>query len=543
MEELKTDIWSKYENGVNHHNTENMYRETERNWNFFIGDQWRGVKLKAKNYTPPVLNFIKPIVRYKYSMVAQQKRAIIYSDMKSQSNEIATLLTEFAKEQWERSKMDSLMWSVIKRAAIEGDSYIYTYEGRKQTDSVVQDKMPDLKYEVIHNTNIYFGDEQNANIQEQPYVIIAERIPVSRAKQIAKQNKLSAEKIKLIKSDEELETELGDTEEVKTKDGKCTSLLYFEKRDDKVYFCRSVKNVIYQPEEELPFSMYPIVGMRWEEYIGTCRGVSAVKFIVPNQCAANYNLYRREQAIKRYAFPVTVYDQNALQNADRLSEVGAKIPVDNFAANPIKNLVDYLNPAPISSDANNFQIEIQNTTRELEGASESATGQVDPTKTSGEAIKAARDQSAVPLNEQMAYQTQMIEDLALLWFDMWKGYAVNGMQLQVGENTFEVTKEQLESMQPNVKVDVTPIDPYSVMAEDNNLLNMLSTDKITFDEFVNALSASSNLPKAKLEEIIKERAEAAQAQLEAQAAALTGGVIDAGRKMSPQQEENLQQMY
>ena len=56
----------------------------------------------------------------------------------------------------------------------------------------------------------------------------------------------------------------------------------------------------------------------------------------------------------------------------------------------------------IGGDAAALQGELVVMSRELEGASDAATGQVDPTRASGEAIKAARDQSAMNLNEQTA---------------------------------------------------------------------------------------------------------------------------------------------
>ena len=77
------------------------------------------------------------------------------------------------------------------------------------------------------------------------------------------------------------------------------------------------------------------------------------------------------------------------------------------------------------------------TSRELEGASESATGQVDPTKTSGEAIKAARDQSAMNLNEQSAAYKQFVEDLAMIWYKLWVAYSVQGLKLDNGVDVYK----------------------------------------------------------------------------------------------------------
>jgi hypothetical protein len=515
----QTHIWEKYEKGIQHHNGINLYAETERNWNFFIGDQWKGVNFKDKNYMPPIENIIKPCVRLQYSTVAQQKRSIVYNDMTEggQYADVVRHLTHLAEKEWERAKMDSLMWQMVKRGSITGDSFLYLYEQRQPTDSAVVDRTPNIAHQMIPNTNIYFSDEQEEDINKMEYIIIAERVPVTKVKRIAEKNGVPAHLIETITSDERRTEEKSDIVEVKVEKGKCTSLLYFEKTENGIAYSRSTETVIYD-QGVLPFDVYPIVGYRWEENLGTRRGVSAVKYLIPNQLAINYTLYRREQSVKRTAFPHVVYDSTAIQNVDKLTEVGSTISVQNFANNPVQNLVSYLTPASISPDAERLQNELVTVTRELAGAGDAATGSVDPTKASGEAIKAARDQAALPLNEQVSAEIQTLEDLAILWFKMWTGYAVNGLEIVTEDdagNPIKVVIDQqtLLNIKPNIKIDVSPIDPYSVMAEDNNLLAMLSAGQINFEEFVDSLSQNTNLPKAKFENIIKQRKVLAQQQM------------------------------
>ena len=330
----------------------NLYDETERNWNFFVGEQWKGVAFKDKNYQPPIENIIKPIVRLQYSTVAQQKRAIVYNDMTEGGalGDVARHLTALAEKEWERGKLDNKMWQMVKRGAIAGDAYMYLYEQRKATDSAKVELAPDIAHQLIPNTNIYFSDEQEEDINKMDYIIIAERVPVTAVKQIAEKKGIAPELIATITSDERRTEDASDMVEVKSEKGKCTSLLYFEKTPAGIKYNRSTETVIYD-EGTLPFDIYPIVGFRWEETIGTRRGVSAVKHLVPNQLEINYTLYRRSQSVKRSAFPHMVYDAQAIQNVDKLTEVGSTIAVNSFATNPVQNLVSYLPPASISPDA------------------------------------------------------------------------------------------------------------------------------------------------------------------------------------------------
>ena len=542
MTEKATHIWEKYKKGIEHHSAMNLYDETERNWNFFVGEQWKGVAFKEKNYQPPIENIIKPIVRLQYSTVAQQKRAIVYNDMTEGGalGDVVRHLTALAEKEWERGKLDNKMWQMVKRGAIAGDAYMYLYEQRKATDSAKVELAPDIAHQLIPNTNIYFSDEQEEDINKMEYIIIAERVPVTAVKQIAERNQIAPELIATITSDERRTEDASDMVEVRSEKGKCTSLLYFEKTPSGVKYNRSTETVIYD-EGTLPFDIYPIVGFRWEETIGTRRGVSAVKHLVPNQLEINYTLYRRSQSVKRSAFPHMVADSNAIQNIDKLSEVGSTILIDNFAANPVQNLVGYLTPASISPDAEKLQGELINVTRELAGAGDAATGSVDPTKASGEAIKAARDQSALPLNEQVSAEVQTLEDLALLWFKMWVGYAVNGLAISTEDENgtpmkIIIDQSTLQQIKPSIKIDVSPIDPYSVMAEDNNLLAMLTGGQISFEEFVDSLSENTNLPKAKFENIIKQRKAMEQQMLAAQQQQMENDLAMAEAELAMEQQ-------
>ena len=427
-----TDIWRRYQAGKDHHNRTNMYTQAEKCHRFYEGDQWHG--LQAGDEELPMLNFIKPICRYKIVMVAMNDTAILFSPMDNDPKkaEICEALTAFAAAQWEKGKLDSKKWAVVKNACITGDHYLYCFDERTPSESVVTDMTPRLKMRLIDKTALYLADEQEPNLEEQEWIIIAERVPVENVRRQAKDNGLPEAEIRRIVSDEADETQLGVTgaDEVQTDSGKCTSLLFMRKTDGGVAFCRSTQAVVYQPMQTIRgLDVYPVCGMRWEEKMGSARGVGVVERLIPNQIEVNRTLARRAICVKRYSFPTVVYDQDKLLAPEKLGVVGASIGVKNLNANPVGSFVQYLSPAPISGDAANLQAELVGTSRELEGAGEAATGQVDPTKASGEAIKAARDQSAISLNEQSAAYKQFVEDLAMIWYKLWVAYSVRGLRL------------------------------------------------------------------------------------------------------------------
>ena len=72
----ETSIWQLYEKGRNYHRRMDWYTETNRNYNFFMGEQWNGAKLG--DVEPVVKNFIKHIVKYKVSVIHDNLYAVNY---------------------------------------------------------------------------------------------------------------------------------------------------------------------------------------------------------------------------------------------------------------------------------------------------------------------------------------------------------------------------------------------------------------------------------------------------------------------------------
>jgi len=504
----KTDIWIKYENGRDFMNKKSIVSRTDRNWIFFSGDQWRGLESGGEKF--PVLNFIKPVLRYKVATVSQNNMTAVYTDMEDRTDyvEVCKLLGRIFARNWEKAKMDSNMWRVIRAGGVQGDSYLYF--GTADVSDV----------QIVHNTQIMFGNEQESRIQKQPYIIIYERLLVEDIKKIAKANKIPQREIELIVGDEETNNEIGNKEEVKGSD-KCISLLYMEKKDGIVWVARATQYCIYEKlhpiatyrEEEQVSGMrsYPIVNYIWEEVPNSARGISEVEQLIPNQIEINKTLARRSMSVKMTAFPRIAYDRNAVTDPSELETVGATIGLNGAAGN-VDTMIKYLNPASMSHDAEQLLNDMLNISRDLAGAGDAATGNIDPEKASGAAITAVRDQQALPLNEQVASYKQFVEDLASLWFDMLVAYEPNGVEVnytdEAGEkHTAQISSEELLGLKPNIKIDVSADNGWTKYAEQQELANHLNAGHITFSEYLEALPEGSPLPKNKLQALIERRNE------------------------------------
>lgn len=484
-------IWGLYESAKSKNTYNSIFSDFEKCHDFYLGNQWRGIESGGEEL--PVLNFIKPVGKYKISMIAQNHLGIVYSavDGDSRANAVCEHLNKLAESQWEKSKLDTMGWRLIRESFISGDSYCYCYAENGENSF---GGLPKINMREVYKNDIYFADEENPNINDQEWIIITEHPPVEAVKHMALKNGVSAEDAAGILPDNESEDE------------KCTSILYMRLCEKGLEFCRLVRGLIYvKPQIINGLNAYPIAVMRWESAPNSMRGQSGVKPMIANQLEVNKTAARRVVAVKRYSYPTLAYSSGKVQNIDELSKIGASIAVDNMAETPISALIQYLNPIPISSDAQILQTELMRVTRELEGAGEATTGQIDPTRASGEAIKAARDQSAVSLNEQMAAYSQFVEDIAVIWYKLWTAYAAGGIRIKKGDKSEYISKDELRRLDITIKIDVSPIDPYSRLSQETALERLMSGGYITFEEYADAIDDSSSVPKAKLKAIIEAR--------------------------------------
>ena len=506
QDENLTKIWKRYQKCKDYLDKKSLIKKTNENWNFYIGNQWEGMESGGEKL--PVLNFIEPVIKYKVGVVSQNMMTAVYSDLNSNKDtqKICEILNKMFAESWDKGKMNACAWEVIEAAAVQGDAYAFWGE----CDS----KVPP---QVLANTTVLLADENITDIQTQPYVLIVERLNVESVRKIAKENGISKEELELIRSDDNKDVQIVNQDEVTDK---ITSILCMSKNaEGYVEIARSTKNVVYEPvhvvrgtnnEGEYTgtgLRSYPIVPFIWKKRPNSARGVSEVAQLIPNQLEVNKTIARRSVTVKLTAYPRIAYDRNAVTNPEDLDKTGAPIEI-NGGAQSVNQMVSYLNATNISSDADKLLSDLLTMSRELAGAGDYATGNVNPEQASGQAILAVRDQAQIPLNKQISQYQQFVEDVALLFFDIWVAFNPNGLNYEGSledsadpmlQNTPDIIPiEQVESIRPSVRVDVSQDNAWSKLAEQQWLDNVFERQQITFEEYVE-LCNSNAVPKAVLE--------------------------------------------
>jgi hypothetical protein len=501
-----------------------MYSEGKENYDYYHGRQWEGIQKPKSQAEPITMNIIKPIVKYKLGIINQNSFEIVFNPNGAQDREdlqrikdVTEGLSQFVNKAWEKSQSGKTVRAIVKNACINSEGIIYFY---------VEDNT--ILSEEIDKNNIYYGNENSSDIQEQPYILVTYRKPIKEIKQKARDyrekglNNLTDEEINSIISDLDYEEQQGKDFMQQEVSPMCLVIMRFERMSDgKVWVSESTKTCDLIAPQSTKCEMYPFAHFVWEEEKGYARGVSEIRGLIDNQRELNKTATRRAIAVKLGAYPKLVVASDFIKNREALSQVGATIEVNGMKADDVRTIANYLNPAMISPDAYNLQNDLMINTRQLAGAGDTATGQIDPERSSGKAILAIQQAAQQPLNEQLENYKYFLEDCARVMFELIKVYFLKGLNLhrtvekynELGnvesyDEPFSISKRELEKMDLDIKIDITPTTAYDRYAQELSLENLLLKGIINFEEYVSSLPEGSAMPKPILEVIIQKRKEA-----------------------------------
>ncbi len=521
LELKETDIWGLYESHLLFMNRKGYFAKTDRNFRFFNGDQWEGVVLKK---TEPIqINFIKPIVKYKVGVVTSTDYALIYNsenydneEFREVAKKASELVTKKAQKVWEINKIDTKLKKCVKKSAINGEVITYFYWDNKKRVPIME-----LKSKV----DAMYGNENDDDIQEQPYILLKKRVTLSQAREYAKNKGVKEEDIDAIHADNFTQNESGnDSKEEVTDMVTIVTMLY--KKNGTIHYSEAMKFVDIEKDADTGLTYYPIAHLNWEDCEGNARGIGEVEQYIDTQIEVNKTATRRAFIGKMISYPHTVINKNKIDNPQDLNKVGSTIYVNDSSADDVSKFFKITTPGQISPDIASLQNELITTCRELAGAGDIATGQIKPDEASGKAILAVQRASEQPLDEQSSSTKQFIEDIGLIIFDMLKTYSESLVVIDentdpvsgdINEDVLEIPKSVLEALQISIKIDVTPKSAYDKYAQEVSLENLakselfLPQNQQLLEDYVSLLDEFSTMPKAKLLELLKRRKKRTQA--------------------------------
>ena len=511
LQDIKqTEVWGLYEKGQNYHRLTGIYTDTDRNYRFYNGDQWSGAKLG--DVEPIQKNFIRPIVNYKVGVIHDNLYAIHYSSQnfensafQKEAERYCDMLNRFAHRVWESDKLDYKGRKLTKDSAINDEGIIYV-------DFDEEKKVP--VNEVIDKNDVYYGNENDEDIQNQPYILIRKRMPVSNARTFALNRGVSEEEVKAIVGDNQTFEQSGDASKEEV-DDMVTVVYKFYKENGTVHFSIATRYVDIVSDKDIGIKLYPIAHFNWQERKGSARGEGEVRYLIPNQIEVNRIEIRRALTVKTQAFPTRVIDKSKIANPGALDRTGVTLETNGSPVDDVNKIVGVIQPAQMSQDVKQLQDDLIQITRDLAGAGDIATGNVNPEDASGRAILAVQQASQSPITEQKENYKNFIEDLARIWLEYLIVYSVDGINMEEevdmgnGEKQVQIVnvpQTVLEQLQATVKIDVTPKSVYDRFAQEQTIENLLLQGLLRADRvgeleiYEKLLDDDSVAPKMKIRE-------------------------------------------
>jgi len=526
LDELeKTSVWKLYEKSKDFLSRRNIYADSDLNYRMYNGDQWAGLKIEGIEKIQH--NFIKRIVKHKVGTITSNLFAINYSpenleniEFMEQAQQVCDLLNKRASKVWDTDFMDKKIKKWAKQSAINDEAVCYVYYDTNTNNPI---------NEIISKSDIMYGNENEEEIQFQPYILIRQRKTILELQELAKEMGVSDEKIEYIKGDRDTSTTSGDSAKDELEE-KCWLITKFYRKDGTIHFSQATEYLTIKEDTDMGISLYPVAHFNWEEQEGNARGVGEVRQLISNQLETNKTAMRRALATKNVAYPQKVIDEDAITNKKDVNKIGSIVWFKGMNGQKRANDVFMTTtPGQIGPDSEKLQNELITLSSDLNNAGDSTTGNINPESASGRAILAVQNAQNQPLTDQTVGLKSFIEDIARIWFQYWKVYAKDGLTIDINEpdpitgqiipRRSQVPQYLLEALSTSVKVDITPKGAFDKYAQELSLENMFTQGKITFEEYVMSLDSDSVMPKVKLENILKRRKEVEQQinQMEMQA--------------------------
>lgn len=527
---LPKEIWSEYQKLQEYLTEHNVYETVKTNENFYDGKQWEGVK--TENMPKPVINVLQRVVKYLIATLASNEVSVSITPFSTNKDDIEKMkpIAKEVEKVIEQTKLKEASRIAIRNSAVDGASYmLQSFDANYETGQPLKGRIENT---VIDNTNMYFGNPYNNDIQKQPYIIIAMR-------QYVKQVKLEAEELGL---DDEIISEIrpdSDSNQVNdNSDCLCTVLLKFYKdyheikekhigldelgneievEETKtvktVWFTKTTENVTLIKPTDLGYTRYPISCFGWDPMKNSYLYNSPMTAVIPNQIFINKCYAIAQMYGLQSAFPKIVYDKNKVQ-------IDKFLDGSTHAVAGIDMMGKFLDFIKVPDFSNNILSLLESTiqqTKECMGVNDASLGNVKPDNTS--AIIALQEASNVPLELQRQAFYVFWEDTVRNILDiMANDYGTRQVITEVeGQQTLgTVNYSLLRAINFEVNVDIGNGAQYSEIAQVNTLDKLFQSQVIDEQAYVENIPDKYILNKSKILENVKARKQQAEQAMQQQ---------------------------
>lgn len=502
-----------YKESLGRHGLTEQNRINER---FYSGDQWYGVNC-GDNRPLVRHNIIKRIGDYKMAIVASSPISVQFSaegvpntlelrgradairqqmcegtintaeiTAEEEAQTVAGALTDYFATTARRLGLDTLGRHALRNAYISGTGVLYTYwDDRVRTGlyADVSRQKPiygDIACEVLEIEHVYVGDPLIEDIQQQPYVLIAQCKPAAQLQRLAKQ--YGSADWQSIRPDEGGED----------MNAHATLLTRFWKEwneDGTVCTVKAIqtcRDAVVRPVWDMGVRLYPLSAFKWEEKRCRAYGESEIPYLIPNQIAINRTVSAGVWAVMMMGMPIMLVNGDVVQQPIT-NDPGQVIPVYG-SSDEVQNAVRYVDPPAFSAQLDANVQSLINDTMAQAGISSTLLGDVKPDNTS--AILAVREASLMPLQMVQNRYFRFLEETARIWCEFWLVmYGNRALKLQQVDSVWYMpfNAEKYRDMLLSITVDVGNGSQYSEARSVETLDNLYKNGVITVKQYLSRL--------------------------------------------------------
>ena len=444
-----------------------------------VGSSPVSVRFQAEG-VPNTLALQEKVEVYRQAMREGKAGQLALSDAE-EAQAVCGALTDYFSTTARRLKLDILKQRVLRNAYIAGTGVLYTFWDDSIRTGLYADaarRTPirgDIAAEVLEIEQVYMGDPSLTDMQEQPYVLIAQRRPVEEIRRLAR--RLGCKDWESIRPEEE---------------GQAVLLTRFWKQwseDGERCTVRGMQvcgDAVVRAPWDLGVSLYPLAVFRWEEQRHQAYGDSEIPYLIPNQIAINRSISAGVWSVMMMGMPIMVVNGDVVTQPIT-NDPGQVVPVYG-AGEEVRDAIRYVDPPAFSEQVDaNVQSLISDTMAQA-GVNHALLGDVQPNNTS--AIIAVREASLMPLQMLQNRFYGFMEEVARIWSEFWLTmYGNRSLKIEQEQGVWYMPfdSSRYRDMLLNIRVDVGSADPYSEDRTIETLDNLFSHGVISAKQYLSRL--------------------------------------------------------
>lgn len=428
------EIWKQYTDGVDYQRSMGFTTDFPKFISFKEGDQWAAVTENTKNLPRPVFNITEMFIRAKRAAITNQGLSLVYSplevfddeQMQERAEQGAKDFTDFAKIMWENLDQEELNNEFVDDSVTVGTGILHYYWNPNKSGGNQLKWQGNMEGEVLDPLNVFFANPHRHKIQEQEWIIIQDRMTVKSVKDMAKQEGIAEELVRLIGADNNESGEYtAETKEV-TENDKITVLIKYFKKDGAVYYSKSIANMMLVEERPLTpevegmtykMGLYPIAIMPCIRRKKCIYGLGIAQDIIAINKAINQLKAMQLLNAIQCGNPALVTRPNAIRQ--KITNQGGQIITDYSADG---NGLRYLQPPNFSSVFSQLGNEIFELARTTTGVTDVSTGETLGANMAASAIIALQNQAKTPIKELQNRYFSAIKEVGDIWLEFFKAY-------------------------------------------------------------------------------------------------------------------------